>query len=223
MELISSIIGIDVFLEKRTTRIYVGKLTKEKSFFVFTYNDNYLHAKNIIPLGPEFPLTKKTFKSKKLFNSFEDRIPSPKNPAYPEYCQAMKIDPKEKNPLILLATIGKRGPSSFVFEPIYKRLFHTKDIINFRKSLNFSTREFSYIFEISQSALNALERKRSSGKDLIKKLELIIKFPQVALYLLILNGGILSFKKYQKAALTLKNSMAKTRIALTTQGLSVLQ
>jgi HipA-like protein len=204
MQLKLLIIGVDVFLEKRKTRIHVGCLKKEKELFVFIYNKHYLHARNIIPLGPEFPLTKKQFKSKSLFASFEDRIPSKKNPAYTEYCEAMNIDPKEDNPLVLLSTIGKRGPSSFVFEPIYERLFSVQDVLDFRKLLKFTTREFSYVFEISQASLNALERKRYSGKDLLKRLEIIVRFPSVAFYFLKINGGILSFDKWQNAAKALK-------------------
>lgn len=204
MQLKFLIIGIDIFLEKRKTRMHVGCLKKENKQFIFTYNEQYLRSQNIIPLGPEFPLTKKRFKSKLLFASFEDRIPSKKNPAYSEYCQAMKIDPKEDNPLILLSAIGKRGPSSFVFEPIYEHLFTLQDILEFRKLLNFTTREFAHVFEISQASLNALERKRSSGKDLLKRLEIIVRFPSVALYFLIINGGILSSNKWQDAETTLK-------------------
>src|ERR1700692_4174096 len=121
MKLKLALIGVDVFLERRKTHLYVGQLRKEIDHYIFTYNDQYLHSRNIIPLGPEFPLTKKEFKSKKLFPSLEDRIPSKLNPAYLEYCQLLGIDPKETNLLILLSTIGKRGPSSFVFAPFYNR------------------------------------------------------------------------------------------------------
>jgi HipA-like protein len=204
MQLKLLIIGIDIFLEKRKTRMHVGNLKKENNQFVFTYNEKYLRAQNIIPLGPEFPLTKKQFKSKSLFTYFEDRIPSKKNPAYLEYCQTMNIDLKEDDPLILLSTIGKRGPSAFIFEPIYKRFLSIQDVLNFRKLLNLTTREFAHIFEISQASLNALERKRYSGKNLLKRLKIIIQFPSVSLYFLIINGGILSSNKWQNAATILK-------------------
>ncbi|MBI5345800.1 MAG: HipA N-terminal domain-containing protein [Chlamydiae bacterium] len=194
-----SVIAVDVFLEKYKTRIFVGTLKKEKNQFLFIYDDRYLRTQNIIPLGPELPLTKKEFRSDVLFPSFEDRIPSRQNPAYPEYCKAMGINTKENNPLILLSTIGKRGPSSFVFEPHFERSFSVQDLIEFRKALGLTTREFAEIFEIPQASLNALERNRSSGKDLLKRLELIIKFPDVALYLLIMNGGFISFDKWQNA------------------------
>lgn len=203
------IIGVDVFLEKRISRLHVGSLTREtgprdKKKLVFTYDEQYFGAKNVIPFGPEFPLTQRQFKSDRLFPSFEDRIPSTQNPAYVEYCQAMGIDPSEKDPMILLSTIGKKGPSSFIFYPVFERDLSVKDVIDFRKYLDLTTREFAQVFEISQSSLNALERNRVSGKDLLKRLELILKFPEVALYLLTINGGILTHDKLAKATQLMK-------------------
>lgn len=148
--------------------MYVGCLIKEKDQFVFTYDDLYFRARKIIPLGPEFPMTRKVFTSKSLFSSLKDRIPSKENPAYPEYCSYMGISPDEDNPFVLLSTIGQKGPSSFVFMPLYEREFHVQDVIEFRKLLGFTTRDFAEIFEIPQASLNALERKRNSGKDLFK-------------------------------------------------------
>lgn len=185
-------VGVDMFLERRKTRLYVGRLTHEKKEFVFTYDDQYLRAKNVIPLGPEFPLTKRSFRSPSLFASLEDRIPSKQNPAYPDYCHTMGISPEETDALILLSTIGRRGPSWFVFEPVYARSFTVKETIAFRKMLGLTTRDFAKVFEIPQASLNALERGRSSGKDLLKRLELIVRIPEVALYLVMMNGGVLA-------------------------------
>lgn len=191
--------SLDIFLERRKTRMRVGNLKQENGQFIFTYDDDYLVEANVIPLGPEFPLTKKQFISPILFASLEDRIPSRQNPAYKEYCYAMGIDPTEDNPIILLSTIGSKGPSSFVFVPVFRRSFNVQEVIEFRKVLALTTREFAQIFEISQGALNALERERSSGKDLLKRLEIIVRFPVVALYFLFINGGILQDEKRERA------------------------
>jgi HipA-like protein len=198
------IIGVDIFLEKRRTRLHVGILKRENAKLVFTYDENYFKAKNIIPLGPEFPLTQREFSSEKLFPSLEDRIPSLQNPAYPEYCSAMGIDAKEQDPIILLSTIGRKGPSSFIFYPIFERKVSTEDVIKFRKSLGLTTREFSAIFEFSQSSLNALERNRILGSEILKRLEIIINFPNVALDFLVVNGGHLIYEKWIKASNKLK-------------------
>ena len=79
-----TIVGVDIFLKKRVTRLQVGTLQKIQDEFVFTYDEHYFKAKNVIPLGPEFPLTQRQFTSKTLFPSLEDRIPSRQNPAYRE-------------------------------------------------------------------------------------------------------------------------------------------
>ena len=198
------IIGIEVFLERRKTRLRVGILKNENGRLVFSYDENYFKAKNIIPLGPEFPLTQREFSSEKLFPSLEDRIPSLQNPAYPEYCLAMGIDPNEKDPIILLATIGRRGPSSFVFYPVFERQVTAEDLIKFRKSLGLTTREFSAIFEFSQSSLNALETNRISGSEILKRLEIILNFPNVALDFLLINGGHVAYEKWVRATNKLK-------------------
>ena len=193
------VVGIDIFLEKRKTRMHVGALTRENGKIMFVYNERYFTAKYVIPLGPEFPLTQRKFFSEKLFPSLEDRIPSRKNPAYVEYCAQTGIDPKEQDPFILLSTIGKRGPSSFVCSALYDREITPEDLIEFRDSLGLTTREFAKVFEFSQTSINALERGRSSGKDIIKRVEILLHFPEVAAELLLINSGYLSYEKWRRA------------------------
>jgi hypothetical protein len=201
--------SLAVFLEKRKTRIYVGKLTflKNSNLFEFTYEKHYLYAKNIISLGPEFPLTKQVHRSSTLFPSLQDRIPSRKNPAYPEYCQAAGIDPDESNPLILLATIGKKGPSSFVFEPLYEDLFSKEDLINFRLELGLTTREFALCFDLTQAALMRIEKGNSSGKALLKRIEIYQRFPEVALFFIQRHGGAINSDKKKKIIKILKTKL----------------
>lgn len=198
------IIGVDIFLEKRKTRQHVGILKRVEGKLVFTYDDQYFKAKHVIPLGPEFPLTQKNFVSESLFPSLSDRIPSRQNPAYPEYCLAMGVQLKEQDPIILLSTIGRKGPSSFIFYPIFDRTITSEEVIHFRESLGLTTREFSAIFEFSQASLNALERNRILGSEILKRLEIILNFPDVALKFLIINGGHLIYEKWIKAISKLK-------------------
>lgn len=198
------VVGVDIFLEKRKTRLHVGVLENINNKLVFTYNEGYFKAKNIIPLGPEFPLTQKQFMSDRLFPSLEDRIPSQQNPAYSDYCKLMKIDPKEHDPFILLSTIGKKGPSSFVFSPIFERKILVEDLKNFRKFLGLTTREFATVFEFSHTSLNAFEKGRTSGKDILKRLEILLNFPAVSLDLLLMNSGYLVYEKWNNAVEKLK-------------------
>lgn len=107
----------------------------------------------------------------------------------------MEIDPNERDPIILLSTIGRKGPSSFIFYPLFERKVSTEDVIKFRESLGLTTREFSAIFEFSQSSLNALERNRILGSEILKRLEIILNFPKVALDFLFINGGHVVYEK----------------------------
>jgi HipA-like protein len=201
--------GVFVFLKKRKTQTLVGRLYKIDQKLIFTYADSYLNAKHSIALGPEFPLTQKEFSSDKLFPSFEDRLPSIQNPAYPEYCLAMGIDPNEQDPFILLSTVGSKGPSSFIFYPIFKRDISPKDIVEFRNMLGFTTREFAAVFEFSQNSLNAFERERRGGVEILKRLEILLHFPSVALYFLLVNSGYLAYEKWLAASEKLKKLAQK--------------
>jgi HipA-like protein len=174
--------AVDVYLQKRKTREYVGQLTRVNSLFIFTYDDTYIYKDRSIPLGPELPISKKRHTSKILFPSFEDRIPSKKNPAYREYCKMVGINPNEKDPLILLATLGQKGPSSFIFSPASQEGINSQDIIDYRKKLHLTIREFSELFDFSVSTIYRIENNKTTGKDALKRLELYLKFPEIALY-----------------------------------------
>ena len=140
-----------------------------------------------------------------LFKSFEDRIPSRQNPAYKDYCRQMGIDPTEKDPIILLATIGHKGPSSFVFEPSYSSLVSKENLHQYRKNLGLTYREFADIFDFSTRTLQNFEANSSVSKDTIKRLEIYALFPQVALYEVVKNGGILTSEKKHQVMESIKN------------------
>ncbi|MCY4524897.1 MAG: HipA N-terminal domain-containing protein [Halobacteriovoraceae bacterium] len=176
-----NIIAVDVYREFRKKRKYVGRLMKNKDKFIFKYDEGYRYEKNAISLGPDIPLTSMQKSSSKLFASFEDRIPSRENPAYKEYCHDMGISPREKDPLVLLSTIGRKGPSCFVFTPVYDDDLGIKDLIQFRKDLRFSIREFADSFDFSFATIHRIERGKTTGKDALKRIRLYYEFPEVAL------------------------------------------
>lgn len=192
------LIGVRIFLESRRKRSFVGILTKKEGKFHFEYDRSYLNARNAIPLGPEMPLTRAIYDSEALFVPFLDRIPSRENPAYPEYCQAMGISVDEKDPFLLLTTIAHRGPSSFIFEPFYEEIFSFEDLIKFRKSLGLSTKEFALCFDCSFAAIHRIEKKRSSGRDLLKRLEIYVSYPKVALDQIRLQRGVLHIDQFKR-------------------------
>lgn len=175
--------SVVVYLEKRKSCTLVGELTYNfrKQTYIFVYDRAYLRA-NLIPLGPELPLSSKKFSSPTLFEPFIDRLPSRENPAYQEYCAAENIEVAERDPFVLLTTIGKRGPSSFIFERKRQETLGAEELKRFRQELGLTTREFAIGFAIGAKTLVSLESGRSSGRDVMKRLELYIRFPEVALF-----------------------------------------
>lgn len=189
--------GIKVFLERKTRRQYVGLLTKQNTNFVFEYDPAYLKARDIISLGPEMPLTRRTYNSTTLFVPFLDRIPSRENPAYGEYWRSTGISPEETDPLILLSTIAHRGPSSFIFEPLDDEKFSAEELLAFRKHLKLTVRDFASCFDFSPSAINRIERGQAAGQEVLRRTEIYAKFPEAALFQLKRRGGFLHVNKYR--------------------------
>lgn len=188
------VIGLDVFIESRETREFVGKLIFQNNNYIFEYEKSYISFRNSLEIGPDLPKTQKIHKQGKLFKSFEDRIPSRENPAYKDYCKAMGIEVREKNKLVLLSTIGKRGPSSFIFEPRFQN-FLSKDVKDFRKKLGLSTREFAYLFGVTQSSIARLENNHTTGKEILKIIEIAFFSKEALLFFLEKNGKHIHTKK----------------------------
>lgn len=174
--------AVDVYFQKRKSRKYVGQLFRKDDKFIFIYSDLYLLDEKSIPIGPDLPLSKKKFTSNNLFHSFEDRIPSKNNPAYAEYCEMVGIKSSEKDLLTLVATLGQKGPSSFIFSPTQKSIITSEDIANFRKMLKLTVREFSDLFDFAPATINRIEKKSILGKESMKRLEIYCLFPEIALH-----------------------------------------
>ena len=182
--------AVDFYLEKRKTRQYVGRLSKEKANFVFEYNMAYLRSNNPIALGPDLPVSKTKHKALKLFPSFVDRLPSKKNPAYKEYCHSVGVSPLETNPFVLLAKLGKKGPSSFVCEPVEEeKTLSSESLKQFRKNLQLSIREFADLFDVSPSTIYRIENNKTTGKDTLKKINIYLKSPKTVLDKIKQTGG----------------------------------
>lgn len=187
--------GVDVFLERYQTRQHVGVLDMWGQKFRFVYDDSYLKSKNILPLGPEFPLTCKEFVADKLFPSLADRLPDPDNPAYSDYCTSAGIAVTVTNPIVLLATIGRRGPSSFIFEPIYPSNFSFDECEKWRERFGLSMQDFANLFEVSLSSLQKIKAGSSSGKDVVQRLELYWRVPEALDYQIQKQGKWLHSRK----------------------------
>ncbi|MCK5081361.1 MAG: HipA N-terminal domain-containing protein [Spirochaetes bacterium] len=205
--------ALDVFLENRKTRTYVGRLRHGKSegSYVFEYSQKYLYSARAIPVGPDIPLIKKRYKKDSLFRSFNDRIPFSKNPSYKVYCKKARVLVTEKNQIILLATIGRRGPSSFVFEPVYKEIRQEGDLGVFRKNLGLTIREFSEVFDFSTKTVHNIESNKIASGEPNKRLKILVEFPEVSINQLLRNGGVLSEEKRMKAIQYLEGLISATK------------
>lgn len=190
-----NIIGVEVFQQNKVTRKFVGVLTKNSDqIYEFQYAMNYLKSKQPLQIGPELPTIRRYFTSKELFPSFQDRIPSTQNPAYIEYCRNAGIDEHEKDKLVLLVTIAKKGPSSFIFEPVYRGV-SCIEAKKFRQELELTTREFAALLGVTQSTIIRYENNNSSGHEVAKLIEYITTSPEFLKTLLKRNGKYLHYKK----------------------------
>ena len=201
---------LDVYLEKEKARFYVGRLEKDNSQFVFNYDTKYMYSPKAADLGPDLPVCRKTHKSKKLFPSFEDRIPSKSNPAYKEYCKQTGISHYETNPFMLLASLGQKGPSSFIFTPVYKN-FGAEDLKQFRKMLNLTIREFAKLFDLSESSVFRIENYKTSGKQVLETIKIYSQSPEVALNKVKKNGVKINDKKREHAELILNKNLSRSK------------
>jgi DNA-binding XRE family transcriptional regulator len=184
---------LKIFHESRKRRILVGELIydKKNDRYELIYDKNYANSKNAIPIGPDLDLFKLRHESEKgkLFPSFIDRIPDKSNPAYSDYCKAEGISTNETNSIILLGSIGKRGPSNFVFEPVYYSDFDSSDIMNLREQLQITQHDLAKALDISQTTLQRIEAGVSSDLNTLKYMQILLKFPEVALWQLKQTGN----------------------------------
>lgn len=187
----STLNKINVFSQTKTKRDLVGTLWKEKNSYHFQYNNDYARQKKAIPLGPEFELWKEKFSSKTLFASLLDRIPSKENPAYADYCGQWGVDPDEKDLFILLTTIGRRGPSTFIFEADIGSAYNAESVKKFRENLCLTQHEFSALLGLAYVTLNRLEQGKSKNETLLLYIQTVENAPTALRWLLKLRGQYL--------------------------------
>lgn len=184
---------LQIFHEGRKRRVYVGELIydKDKDRYELIYDQRYARSKHAIPMASNLDLFKIKHKSEKgkLFPAFIDRIPDRENPAYEDYCRAEGISMGETNPIVLLGSIGKRGPSSFVFEPIYEAYFPIEKIRKLREELKISQHDLAEALDVNRLTLLKIEAGKSNDANTLKRLQIYFEFPEVALWQLKQTGG----------------------------------
>lgn len=206
---------LKIYHESRKRRIFVGELTYNRleNRYELIYDKNYANSKNAIPISPDLDLFKLHHHSEtgKLFPAFLDRIPDKSNPAYKDYCKAQGISPDESNPIILLGAIGKRGPSSFIFESIYYSKITLFHVVQLREQLGISQNDLANAFDVSKTTLQRLEAGISRDFNTLKLFQIMLSFPEVALWQLKLSGDkvhkdvLNKLIKYFEAQLNLNN------------------
>ena len=200
--------AIDVYLERRKTRRRVGRLSRIGKSFVFEYDEAYRFSANPIAFGPDLPLHKNRISSSKLFPSFADRIPMRQNPAYKEYCRSAGVSPDETDLMILLSALGRKGPSSFILEPVQERpAFLREDFRKFRAKLKLSIREFADVFDISPSSVHRIESGKTGGRRILKQIKIYAENPQAALGKMQQTGSKINEAKRQFAEAVLKSEI----------------
>ena len=203
--------AVDVYLEKRKTRQYAGRLFKQGNRFVFEYDESYRICSNPIPLGPDLPLDRKTHTSLKLFPSFKDRIPSRENPAYREYCRTAGIPFSEKDPFVLLLKLAKKGPSSFIFLPALKEEdFDGGDMRRLRQNLQLSVRDFASLFDISPATIYRVENGKTDGQRILRQVAGYAKDPRTALSKIRQTGSKINETKRRFAEVFFQSQLPKT-------------
>jgi len=204
---------LQIFHEGRKRRIFVGDLiyNSKTNRYELIYDKKYIRSKNAIPIGAELSLFKIHHESEKnkLFPSMQDRIPDKSNPAYKDYCHSQGISPSEKNPIILLGAIGKRGPSSFIFEPVYRSYFDYNEIVKLRTELDISQDDLAKAFEIRKSTLQRIEAGVSKEFNTLKRIQILFEFPEVALWQLKQSGGNIHGKVLNKLIKYFENNAQK--------------
>ncbi|MBP9727264.1 MAG: helix-turn-helix transcriptional regulator [Gammaproteobacteria bacterium] len=193
---------LQIFREGIKRRVYVGELNYDEAQdkYELIYDKKYAYSKQAISLGPNLSLFQLQHVSEKgkLFPYFLDRIPDRDNPAYPDYCASQGIAVDEKNLIVLLGTIGRRGPSSFIFEAVYENQFSVVDLIQWRKQLDISQHDVGLAFDISKVTLQRIEDGKSVDHNTLKRLEVLFCFPEVARWQLKQSGGKLHRKALEK-------------------------
>ena len=171
--------SVDVYLDKKNIKIFVGSIYRLGEKLAFRYGQKYLDRKVKLSLGPELPFSRDVYISDKLWPSLVDRIPVRENPMYAEYCKKEGISIKEKDEIVLLGTIGKRGPSSFEFVLIEEKNVATL-VKEFREKLGLSRREFAALFDTKEISLRMVESGHNKNGELAKRLLLYVEFRNVA-------------------------------------------
>lgn len=83
---------------------------------------------------------------------------------------------------IIMRPHSTRGPSTVIFEPVYKSDFSASDIVNMRKTLQLTQHDLAAAFGINQVTLQRIEAGVAHDKNTLKLLQIYFNFPEAALW-----------------------------------------
>lgn len=98
----------------------------------------------------------------------------------------------------MLISIGKRGPSTFIFEPVFLNNFTYEDVRKFRESLDISIHEWAAAFDFNPPTLQRLESGKKTDLSTIRRAQIYLEFPEAAMWQLELNSGKIHAETFQK-------------------------
>ena len=174
--------ALDVFLERRERKQYVGRLKRQPDQkFHFAYDEAYQRMENSISIGPSLPLVKKEYLSIDLFPEFLDRLPSPQNSAYEDYCASVGISAEEDDLMVLLIKLGKRGPSSFILEAVVEDdpTVIVNNIRIFLEENSLSQQDFANLLDIPITSFSRLVMGKSFDRTLLRLIDLYLSSPHL--------------------------------------------
>lgn len=190
--------ALEVYLERRERKQYVGRLTRQPDQkFHFAYDEAYQRMENSISIGPSLPLVKREYLSTNMFPEFLDRLPSPQNAAYEDYCESVGISVEEVDLMVLLLKLGKRGPSSFILEAVVEDdpAVIVENIRGFIKENSLSQQDFANLLDIPITSLSRLLTGTSLDRTLLRLIDLYLSSPQLLVELFTYTQRKLTEKK----------------------------
>lgn len=207
---------VEVYAEGRKRREFVGALRRDPATqrFRFEYDRAYLRSKRAIPLGPELNFSQPVYVSEPgvLFPSFADRIPSRQNPAYAEYCASAGISVEETDPMRILPAIARRGPSSFIFESVWReREDISSQIKRFRREAGLTFFDLAALLDLPILTIKRLESGLSRRDTALTGwLRVLIDHPLIFLEQLQRKGSRLHDDTRRRLEIYLRNTPGKS-------------
>ncbi len=127
-----------------------------------------------------------------------DRIPSRLNAAYPEYCESVGIRVDERNPMILLPSLGRRGPSDFIIERVFvlQDQIIPKALRRILEEVPLSQNDLALALDIPITTLWRILKGSSKDESLLRLIHLYLENTDLWRVLLQFTRGKITQKKY---------------------------